>query len=785
MKYIILAILAWGSFRLQAQFSIQLDSIRNMYGVVDNTGKTVIPFEYYEVFEGLTDQFIARKCNATNDNCLTGVIDRYNKVVIPLAYDDVFVSGDLYRLHEGCDFDPLFYECFDGTIGYADKTGKLRVPIIYDNTYEGIWADLFSFSPTTRYYASNPNENLINVRMNSRWGYVDYDGKVVIPFQFDEASYFLRDSALVKKNGTEYFINKSGQCIQNCPDQLDLTTSAQAQDQSANYQKMINGMMKFYLDEKGKYAGKEYIKREQKLYSDLQPVMTDIITFGDPQQQKLAKYMYCVLNLNVAVSLDTVDRAYPYLNRVKNLFDEFRESDFPLAFEYNGGKRNYSADNYRSEYALFYNLLSECEYILKMGKAEQDLRKSIELSRDTLNKTISTAFLIDYKQELGHYDREILDLSTKLLFSYEKMNPVQRHYLDSLKKFDTNQPAAVEPQFLAKSGAEVPLSFYIQNYPVYKRMDKKDNAHYFMQKAYEKGADDLPFLNDYASELKERRNTSTGKEVTDKINIKTSATDCQGLQNIADLYMAFNEMDTAKDMKKKADECVKNAQRAEEKRQKQSSRSSSSSYSYSGGGDPGIFFGVEVFPLLRLDNSKRDYGFKMDIIGRKTAHEFHYKIHNNDRDYMWDLAGNDEVESHEKMYWNGYTASYALKFFGEKSGNSVFFVGPMLRYREKDFGSIDTLAYNKDNLGDFGMVKFQPFEKQYEVLVNYGYQTITPGFASEIFIGFGAKYSVFDIGNPAFNNSQYIVSHSLIEGRAKDRWGLAFRIGLNIGFKIF
>lgn len=60
---------------------------------------------------------------------------------------------------------------------------------------------------------------------NELWGYVDTNGIVQIPYQFEEAEYFFENFAVVRKNGKYGFINKSGfiviPCIYNDAESFD------------------------------------------------------------------------------------------------------------------------------------------------------------------------------------------------------------------------------------------------------------------------------------------------------------------------------------------------------------------------------------------------------------------------------------------------------------------------------------------------------------------------------------------------------------------------------------
>lgn len=78
--------------------------------------------------------------------------------------------------------------------GFIDKMGNLIVPIIYD--------EAFDFTDT-----------LAAVKLGNKWGYIDLNGKEVIPASFDCAWPFTQGLAAVQVGGKWGFINSKGKYI--------------------------------------------------------------------------------------------------------------------------------------------------------------------------------------------------------------------------------------------------------------------------------------------------------------------------------------------------------------------------------------------------------------------------------------------------------------------------------------------------------------------------------------------------------------------------------------------
>jgi len=78
--------------------------------------------------------------------------------------------------------------------GYIDKQGKIVIPIQYDK------AGFFS-------------EGLAPVKFNSKWGFIDTKGNMVIPPVYDKADIFSEGLAQVKINGKYGFIDTKGKMV--------------------------------------------------------------------------------------------------------------------------------------------------------------------------------------------------------------------------------------------------------------------------------------------------------------------------------------------------------------------------------------------------------------------------------------------------------------------------------------------------------------------------------------------------------------------------------------------
>jgi len=121
------------------------------------------------------------------------------------------------------------FQAENGLWGYKDKKGKIRIEAKYDNAsifIEGLAAvtlngDKFAFINKSgdvvisiRQYVSM--DDLVSaVFLNGKWGRLDYTGKIVVPFKYDQLEHtYARESlARVMVSGKMGMIDKTGKEI--------------------------------------------------------------------------------------------------------------------------------------------------------------------------------------------------------------------------------------------------------------------------------------------------------------------------------------------------------------------------------------------------------------------------------------------------------------------------------------------------------------------------------------------------------------------------------------------
>lgn len=189
----------------------------NKWGAVDRQGKTIIPFEYDQIITRSKSEigyYIAKK------NKKIGIIDKNNTEITPIIYDGIL------GLHEN-----TIIAIKDKKYGYLNEKYKEIIPFEYD------FADRFSEDyavvkrhdyweilekkgqtilsvPLSKYDKLHLHkEGLIGVEKNEKCGFIDLQGKEIIPLTYETVALFSNGLSMVKLDGKWGAIDKTGKII--------------------------------------------------------------------------------------------------------------------------------------------------------------------------------------------------------------------------------------------------------------------------------------------------------------------------------------------------------------------------------------------------------------------------------------------------------------------------------------------------------------------------------------------------------------------------------------------
>jgi len=161
---------------------------RGGVGVFDTEGSLVVPFYYRGGWAFSHELLVVLRYDRW------GFIDRYGNEVIPLKFED---AG---RFSEG--LAPVMQ---DGNWGFINTSGEVVISFIIQQAYEEIFGDQITPRFSDGLTAVSTGEREENERgewvNNIRWGFMDRDGNMAIPFQFTNVRDFSNGLASVSLGG--------------------------------------------------------------------------------------------------------------------------------------------------------------------------------------------------------------------------------------------------------------------------------------------------------------------------------------------------------------------------------------------------------------------------------------------------------------------------------------------------------------------------------------------------------------------------------------------------------
>lgn len=195
------------------------------WGVIDKTGKEVIPVQYDQIESTRNGLVVVRNGKYPNEK--KGLLDKNGKIILPVEFNDIkIMNGRIaankvsigpfalfdYSGKQLCDYKWYLFDIFPditdgllrvqelknnrlGKVGVIDMNGELKIPFTYDVMNE--------FS-----------EGLCSVSLNNKYGCIDKTGKLVIPLQYEGMGSFSEGWAPVYQNKKYGFINKAGKLME-------------------------------------------------------------------------------------------------------------------------------------------------------------------------------------------------------------------------------------------------------------------------------------------------------------------------------------------------------------------------------------------------------------------------------------------------------------------------------------------------------------------------------------------------------------------------------------------
>lgn len=109
-----------------------------------------------------------------------GIVDTSGKIIVPLIYNNIYPFNEGFAVVQLGD-----------NYGFIDNFGNLKIPIKYNSV-------------------GNFHNGLAAVSQEGKYGFIDTSGKVVIPIKYNSVSPFVGDYTLVNKGFSSFFVDKNG-----------------------------------------------------------------------------------------------------------------------------------------------------------------------------------------------------------------------------------------------------------------------------------------------------------------------------------------------------------------------------------------------------------------------------------------------------------------------------------------------------------------------------------------------------------------------------------------------
>ena len=170
---------------------VAVDSIKNpsVYGLLSEKGEWIFPMQYERIQ-------VAGELEAVTDNSGTWLYDTEGNKLSETPYDILLSEGDL-KLS-----DPLIYfqRKEEGLkFGFTSGDGAVSIPAVYDSLY----------------YGPFPNNDLLMISKDGKWGCVDYQNNTKIEFQYSSVvtPFTEENYAYVARGETAGIINTKGETV--------------------------------------------------------------------------------------------------------------------------------------------------------------------------------------------------------------------------------------------------------------------------------------------------------------------------------------------------------------------------------------------------------------------------------------------------------------------------------------------------------------------------------------------------------------------------------------------
>ena len=187
------------------------DNAKGTRGVCDKNGNLVVPAIYHDFFNYFDDGTVVVRIEGLYGLInLNGKLGKAGDILLPVQYYDIcYIDDGRYLVRTKNEEWGIFDRKNKLVAGFMDK--GVSIEDINDDYFH--LGSVREKADQTLEAAGLLRAKLIRTGVQKKFGLVDKNLKIVIPFDFDNIEIFSADRFLVQLNGKQGVINRAGQVL--------------------------------------------------------------------------------------------------------------------------------------------------------------------------------------------------------------------------------------------------------------------------------------------------------------------------------------------------------------------------------------------------------------------------------------------------------------------------------------------------------------------------------------------------------------------------------------------
>ena len=499
-------------------------------------------------------------------------------------------------------------------------------------------------------------------------------------------------------------------------------------------------------------------------------LLNSVLSSGSPEEVKTALYFKANAIYQLAHTQGSKGDFTSGFNTLKEVYGtlaQYQERDFPMRYVYFG-------KNYIINWKDFVALQAEIhivygEFCFRLNKNEEaamGFKKGLANNYSSYwYKYTAVVNLTNLYEKMpqARTAAEYYDCALNIMRFYAALDERDRTIIKEKGSASWVKGYNISNRAAESTEAEPTLARYLgeaAHILAAKPISDTAKAQVFYTNALKKGWGQTPDYQKALDLALASKDKVLGVLCLDKLAPTLSNTDCEGLETMAKQYRSFGGRTQALAIDKRAETCLEN-------RKKQADEQRRAAYRRD---HPfNLYVGLDLFPLL-TKSDKRDIGLSLDLRGARVSHSFGYAWVKKKSDFS------------SKAYdWDGYKASYGLKFFGNPRNNEIVYSGLFMAYALKTFESVQT-TITTNGVNSFRALT--PVDRQIELMWLSGLQSLSRIVGSDIYFGIGASYNTLSYKEADIKASTFS-DNDFVENRQKEKaFFIKMRLGMNVGFNL-